>query len=130
MQLKISRLVANTSDLIGGLCLVLVGSSVNPSLCSLHPASSGLFAVCLGQSDRMDSRLLIFFIIFSSSRPAGGQQVFEDHPDQISSKQGTILITEDHQHSLTTPRLVEWFVLLGGEVFTRVQLCSLHSSDF
>ena len=67
----------------------------------------------------MDSRLLIFFIIFSSSRPAGGQQVFDDfypeEPDQISSKQGTILITEDHQHSITTPRLVEWFVLLGGE---------------
>ena len=75
----------------------------------------------------MESRLLIIFIIFSSSRPAGGQQVFDDfypeEPDQISSKQGTILITEDHQHSITTPRLVEWFVLLGGQT-------DLHSSDF
>ena len=36
MQLKISKLVANTWDLIGGLCLVPVGNSVSPWLCSLH----------------------------------------------------------------------------------------------
>ena len=66
----------------------------------------------------MDSRLLIFFIIFSSSLPGDwGEFVdfYPEQPDQISSKQGTILITKDQQHSLTTPRLIEWFVLLGGE---------------
>ena len=66
----------------------------------------------------MDSRLLIFFIIFSSSISAdGGEFVdfYQEEPDQISSKQGTILITKDLQNPITTPRLIEWFVLLGGE---------------
>ena len=72
----------------------------------------------------MDSRLLIFFIIFSSSLSANGGEFvdfYQEEPDQISSKQGTILITKDHQNSLTTSRLIEWFVLLGGEADPRKQ---------
>ena len=57
-------------------------------------------------------------MIFSlSSIPAQGEEFadFYQEPDQISSKQGTILITEDHRDHITTPRLVEWLVLLGGQ---------------
>ena len=84
---------------------------------SYKPSQAGICFTRWDLSDRMETHWLIILLSLSHSGTVSTEDYFQQ-PDQISSKQGLIsqpvFVSPDSFAS--SPRLIEWFVLLGGLV--------------